>query len=113
MQPWPARAVLSSGAGNSTIVIDETANIEEAAANTRISKIHNHGSGCSCDGNALIEGSIYDRFVDQLQKEGGYIVTPEEKQKLQAVMWDGEGHRTMETIAEETRAREVRPWRPP
>ena len=58
------------GAGNSTIIIDETANIEEAAANTRISKTHNHGSGCSCDGNALIEASIYDRLVDQLQKEG-------------------------------------------
>jgi len=87
------------GAGNATIIIDETANIEEAAANTRISKTHNHGSGCSCDGNALIEASIYDRFVDQLQKEGGYVVTTEEKKKLQAVMWDGEGHRTIETVA--------------
>src|SRR5437867_8284366 len=87
------------GAGNSTIIIDETANIEEAASNTRISKTHNHGSGCSCDGNALIEASIYDRFVEQLQKEGGYVATPEEKKKLEAVMWDREGHRTMETIA--------------
>src|SRR5215471_13500784 len=80
------------GAGNATIIIDETANIEEAAANTRISKTHNHGSGCSCDGNALIEASIYDRFVEQLTKEGGYVVNPDEKKKLQAIMWDGEGH---------------------
>src|SRR5213592_1751099 len=34
------------GAGNATIIIDETANIEEAAAFVRISKTHNHGSGC-------------------------------------------------------------------
>src|SRR5215472_11239966 len=67
------------GAGNATIIIDETANIEEAAANTRISKTHNHGSGCSCDGNALIEASIYDRIVEQLTKEGGYVVNPDEK----------------------------------
>jgi sulfoacetaldehyde dehydrogenase len=87
------------GAGNATIIIDETANIEEAAANTRISKTHNHGSGCSCDGNALIEASIYDRFVAQLEKEGGYVVSPEEKNKLQTVMWDSEGHRTIETVA--------------
>jgi sulfoacetaldehyde dehydrogenase len=87
------------GAGNATIIIDETANIEDAAANTKISKIHNHGSGCSCDGNALIEASIYDRFVQQLQKEGGYLINGEEKKKLQAVMWDAEGHRTIETIA--------------
>src|SRR5438876_9622303 len=65
------------GAGNATIIIDETANIEEAAAFVRISKTHNHGSGCSCDGNALIEASIYDRFVDQLQKEGGYLASLE------------------------------------
>ena len=87
------------GAGNATIIIDETANIEEAAAFVRISKTHNHGSGCSCDGNALIEGSIYDRFVDQLQTEGGYLASPEEKQKLQAVMWNAQGQRTIETIA--------------
>ena len=39
------------GAGNATMVIDETANIEEAARNTRISKTSDYGSGCSADGN--------------------------------------------------------------
>ena len=39
------------GAGNSTIVIDETADIEEAARNTRMSKTSDFGSGCSADGN--------------------------------------------------------------
>src|SRR5438034_6715883 len=33
------------GAGNATMVVDETANIEEAARNTRISKTNDHGSG--------------------------------------------------------------------
>src|SRR5207244_10267986 len=93
------RPAYGVGAGNATIIIDETADIEEAAAFVRISKTHNHGSGCSCDGNALIEASIYDRFVDQLQKEGGYLASPEEKQKLQAVMWNARGQRTIETIA--------------
>ncbi len=87
------------GAGNATMIIDETANIEEAAANTRISKTHNNGSGCSCDGNVLVEDSIYDAFLAQLQKEGGYLVSQEEKQRLMAVMWDAEGHRTLETVA--------------
>src|SRR5439155_1556440 len=55
------------GAGNATMIVDETADIAEAARNTRISKIHNNGSGCSCDGNLLVEDSIYDRFLSQLQ----------------------------------------------
>jgi sulfoacetaldehyde dehydrogenase len=87
------------GAGNATVVVDETANIEEAARNTRISKVHNNGSGCSCDGNLLIEESIYGKMLEQLQKEGGYLCNEEEKQKLKAVMWDAENHRTLETVA--------------
>jgi sulfoacetaldehyde dehydrogenase len=57
------------GAGNSTMVIDETAIIEEAASNTRISKTSDFGSGCSADGNLLVEASICDRFLAQLQKK--------------------------------------------
>ncbi len=87
------------GAGNATVVVDETANIEEAARNTRISKIHNNGSGCSCDGNLIIEETIYDKMLDQLQKEGGYLCSEEEKRKLKAVMWDAESHRTLDTVA--------------
>lgn len=87
------------GAGNATMIIDETADIAEAAANTRISKTHNNGSGCSCDGNLLVEETIYDKFLEQLQKEGGYLVSNEEKAKLQSAMWDAEGHRTLETVA--------------
>jgi sulfoacetaldehyde dehydrogenase len=87
------------GAGNSTMVIDETANIEEAAMNTRISKTSDFGSGCSADGNLLVEATIYDRFLAQLQKEGGYLASPEEKSKLLTALWDAEGHRTPDTVA--------------
>jgi sulfoacetaldehyde dehydrogenase len=87
------------GAGNATMVIDETANIEEAARNTRLSKTSDNGSGCSSDGNLVVESTIYDKFLEQLQKEGGYLVTTEEKKLLQAAMWDGERHRTSPTIA--------------
>jgi sulfoacetaldehyde dehydrogenase len=87
------------GAGNATMVIDETADIEDAARNSAISKTNDNGSGCSADGNLLVEASIYDRFVDALQKYGGYLVGPEEKEKLQRAYWDSEGRRTADTIA--------------
>ncbi len=88
-----------SGAGNSTMVIDETADIQEAAHNTMLSKISDNGSGCSADGNLLVEATIYDRFLERLQLEGGYLASAEEKARLLAVLWDAEGHRTMDTIA--------------
>jgi len=87
------------GAGNSTMVIDETAILEEAASNTSRSKTSDNGSGCSSDGNLLVDASIHDRLLEQLQKEGGYLATEEEKKLLLKVMWDSERHRTSETIA--------------
>jgi sulfoacetaldehyde dehydrogenase len=87
------------GAGNATMVFDETTDVAEAARNTRISKVSDNGSGCSSDGNLLVEATVYDAFLAKLQEEGGYLVSPEEKVKLQDVMWDDERHRTAPTIA--------------
>jgi len=87
------------GAGNATMVIDDTADIVDAARNTRISKTNDHGSGCSADGNVLVDATIYDAFVKQLQAEGGYLVSGAEKAALEAAYWDADGHRTPETIA--------------
>ena len=87
------------GAGNSTMVIDETANIEEAALNTRLSKTSDFGSGCSADGNLIIQESIFDAMLAQLQKEGGYLANDEEKAKLRKAMWDDENHRLADTVA--------------
>ena len=87
------------GAGNSTMIIDETANIEEAARNTRLSKTSDFGSGCSADGNLIIESSIFDRMLAQLVKEGGHLASDHEKALLRKAMWDDEAHRTPNTVA--------------
>lgn len=87
------------GAGNASMVIDDTADIEEAARNTRISKTNDYGSGCSADGNLIVDDGIYDRFLAALQAEGGYLVEGAEKAMLQAAYWDAEGRRTADTIA--------------
>jgi sulfoacetaldehyde dehydrogenase len=87
------------GAGNSTMVIDESADIEIAAKNTRISKTSDFGSGCSADGNIIIQSSIYKEMVNSLIHEGGYLCNEKEKSMLEKAMWDKTGNRTFETIA--------------
>ncbi len=87
------------GAGNATMIIDETANIEEAARNTRLSKTSDFGSGCSADGNLVIQEGVYDAMLAQLVKEGGYIASESEKTLLRKAMWDDEGHRLGDTVA--------------
>ena len=92
-----------SGAGNATVIVDETADtaekVREAARNTRISKTSDFGSGCSCDGNLVVHESVYDEFVKALVEEGAYLANEEEAEKLKAVMWDAEGHRLPGTVA--------------
>ncbi|HXR96803.1 MAG TPA: aldehyde dehydrogenase family protein [Terriglobales bacterium] len=87
------------GAGNATIVVDETADIADAARLIRISKTNDNGSGCSADGNLLADATIHDALLRALEQEGGYLVSPEEKELLRAAYWDAEGHRTPATIA--------------
>src|ERR1044072_3432324 len=53
------------GAGNATMVVDETADVVEAARNSAISKTNDHGSGCSADGNLIIDHTIYTAMIEQ------------------------------------------------
>jgi sulfoacetaldehyde dehydrogenase len=93
------RPAYGVGAGNSTMVIDETADIEIAARNTRMSKISDFGSGCSADGNILIDSRIYRDFVAALVREGGFLASKPQAEAIEKVMWDGHGHRLPETVA--------------
>ncbi|MBT9134386.1 MAG: Sulfoacetaldehyde dehydrogenase (acylating) [Firmicutes bacterium] len=104
--PGMVRAAYSSGtpalgvgAGNATMIIDETADLLDAAHNTMQSKTSDYGSGCSADGNLLVDERVCAGLVTALIQVGGYLVTPEERAKLRAVLWDEAGHRKSDTVA--------------
>ena len=88
-----------SGAGNATMIFDETTDVKQAARNTRISKTSDFGSGCSADGNLIICGDIYDDMIKALEDEGGYHANAEERALLKKAMWDETGHRIVATVA--------------
>jgi len=87
------------GAGNSTMVIDETADVEIAAQNTRMSKTSDFGSGCSADGNLFVDDRIYDELLSALQSEGGYLASKKEADAIEKLIWDEQGHRLPDTVA--------------
>jgi sulfoacetaldehyde dehydrogenase len=88
-----------SGAGNSTMIYDETADVVDACHNTMLSKTSDYGSGCSADGNIIVSETIYDAVLKQLEVEGGYFADGREREQLRKVMWDDEGHRLADTVA--------------
>ncbi len=51
----------ASGAGNATVIFDETADVKQACLNTMLSKTSDFGSGCSADGNLIVHESIYGK----------------------------------------------------
>lgn len=89
------------GAGNSTMIIDETAiqNIQECAHNTMLSKTSDFGSGCSADGNLIVAAPVFEALKEALVKEGGYLLTEEQQNAVKKVMWDETCHRLGDTVA--------------
>jgi sulfoacetaldehyde dehydrogenase len=82
------------GAGNAPIIVDETADILDAARKIKIGKIGDNASGCSAENSLIIQEGIYDQLLDALKKEGGHLASIDEKEKLKAAMWpDGKINR--------------------
>ncbi|MDN3640961.1 aldehyde dehydrogenase family protein [Simiduia curdlanivorans] len=82
------KPALGVGAGNAVITVDDSADIADAAEKIRISKTLDLAASCSSDNSVIALASVYDELLDQLQAQGGYVVNEEEKQKLQAVIWE-------------------------
>ena len=75
------------GVGNAVVVVDETADLKDAAHKAMLSKTFDYATSCSTENSMVVEESVYDKFIEYLQQEGGYLVNNEEKEKLQKGMW--------------------------
>lgn len=75
------------GVGNAVVVVDETADIKDAANKVMRSKTFDYATSCSSENSLVIQESIYDDMIKALEEEGGYLVNEEEKAKLQSAMW--------------------------
>lgn len=87
------------GQGNSVVVVDETADLKDAANKVMRSKTFDFATSCSTENSLIIQKEIYTTFIKCLEQEGGYLVSPEEKVKLQQAMWVN-GHLNAEIIAQ-------------
>lgn len=77
------------GAGNAVVLIDDTADLDKAATNVRVSKIFDNATSCSSDNALVVQSNIYDKFMPKLVAEGGYLCTPEQVKALEQMMFPG------------------------
>jgi sulfoacetaldehyde dehydrogenase len=90
---------LGVGVGNAVITVDDTADLEDAAEKIRISKTLDLAASCSSDNAVVLFDAIYDDMLNKLVHQGGYVVSEEEKQKLQDVIWV-DGHINANAVAQ-------------
>jgi sulfoacetaldehyde dehydrogenase len=84
----PAHGV---GAGNAMAIVDETADLKDAADKIMRSKIFDHATSCSTENSVAIQESVYEGLLKELEAVGGYLCSAEEKALLQKTMWDEKG----------------------
>lgn len=91
----PALAV---GAGNVTVIVDETADLDAAAQKITASKTFDNATSCSSENAIVVVGAVYDAFVAALAKAGGARV--QDEAKIVSKLWP-DGHLNRSVIAQD------------
>lgn len=87
------------GAGNAVVIVDETADLKDAAHKIMLSKTFDYATSCSSENSLVVVESVYDELMSLLVAEGGYKVDADEKVKLQNTIWV-DGHINRDVVAQ-------------
>jgi sulfoacetaldehyde dehydrogenase len=88
------------GAGNAVCIVDEDADLKDAADKIMRSKTFDHATSCSTENSIIIHEKLYAKMIEELKAVGGYLCNAEEKNKLQAAMWNEKGVLNREVVAQ-------------
>lgn len=78
------------GAGNVPVIVEAGADIDDAAEKIARSKTFDYATSCSSENSLLIDASIYEPTLDALRRNGGYLLSPAQKERLARVMFVGD-----------------------
>jgi sulfoacetaldehyde dehydrogenase len=94
------------GAGNVPVIVDETADLDAAAAKICASKTFDNATSCSSENSVVIVDAVYDAAIRALAAVGGYRTSDEEKDSIARTLWvDGRLNRNVIAKDAETFAR--------
>jgi sulfoacetaldehyde dehydrogenase len=75
------------GAGNVPVIIDETADLDAAAARICASKTFDNATSCSTENAVVIVEAVYEQAIAALKRAGAYLVDAVQKQRVQRELW--------------------------
>lgn len=76
------KPALGVGAGNTPVVIDETANIQMAVNSIILSKTFDNGMICASEQSVTVLKSVYDKVKNEFDKRGCYFLKGDEIEKV-------------------------------
>lgn len=79
------------GVGNAVHVVDETADLDDAAAAILTAKAFDYATSCLADNALVVHASVYDELVRRLTEAGAYLCDQPQKEALRALMWPDGG----------------------
>ncbi len=82
------KPALGVGPGNVPCYIHESAKLQTSVNDVVLSKAFDNGMICASEQAVLVDKAIYQPFEAYMKEAGSYFVNPEEKEKLQAYMFE-------------------------
>ncbi|MEV0373869.1 aldehyde dehydrogenase family protein [Streptomyces sp. NPDC050636] len=82
---------IGAGEGNPTVIVDETADLADAAEKVAFGAGYNNGTSCSSESNVLVHSSVADRFRSELVRHGVHLCSEEETRRIRGVLWSEDG----------------------
>lgn len=76
------KPALGVGAGNTPVIIDETADVKMAVNSIIHSKTFDNGMICASEQSVTVVGDLYDEVKKEFQYRGCYFLNPEELDKV-------------------------------
>jgi acetaldehyde dehydrogenase/alcohol dehydrogenase len=80
------KPAIGVGAGNTPVIIDETADIKRAVASILMSKTFDNGVVCASEQSVVIVDSIYEQVKQRFHDHGGYVLSSKECKAVSAVL---------------------------
>lgn len=75
------------GAGNVPVIIDETADLDDAADKIAASKTFDNATSCSSENALIIVDAVYEAALASLGRAGGYRCTASEAKRIETILW--------------------------
>jgi len=80
------KPAIGVGAGNTPVVIDETADIKRAVASILMSKTFDNGVICASEQSVIVDRKVYPLVRERFASHGGYLLQGKELQAVRNVI---------------------------